>query len=65
MGTPAAIIIGAVIIAATIAVVFRWDVSGTGNGTVRLDRWSGSVTASLPQAVPKSLQAYSLECDAK
>jgi hypothetical protein len=41
MGVPQAIIAGALIIAAVIAVVFRWEIASP--GIMRLDRWTGAV----------------------
>jgi hypothetical protein len=43
MSIPAAILVGAFIIRASIAVTSRWSVSGFGGGTVLLDRWTGDV----------------------
>ena len=41
MGVPQAIIAGALIIAAVIAVVFRWEIASP--GIMRIDRWTGAV----------------------
>jgi hypothetical protein len=41
MNNPLAIVIGAIIIAAAILIVFRWQL--TGPGSVLLDRWTGTV----------------------
>lgn len=44
MNTPIAVILGAVLIAATHIYLSRWEVSSTSTLTFRLDRWTGSVT---------------------
>jgi hypothetical protein len=46
MGSSRAIIIGAALIAAAILFVFRWEIiTGGGYSPLRLDRWTGKVTA--------------------
>jgi hypothetical protein len=54
MGTPAAIIIGALIIAATIAVSFRWSIAtNTSPGAVnRLDHWTGAIDRCVADISP-------------
>jgi hypothetical protein len=74
MSVPTSIIIGALIIAATIAFLFRWSVvvgPTTGErtdyplqGIYRLDRWTGSVTWCRG-ALPGLLTPSSIKCDAK
>jgi hypothetical protein len=51
MGTPAAIIVGSVIIAAAILFVFRWEVLkfNEGPGILRLDRWTGTAVLCTPR----------------
>lgn len=43
MNIPTAILAGALIIGASVALTSRWSVSGFGGGTVLLDRWTGEV----------------------
>jgi hypothetical protein len=44
MGRNLSIILGAVIIAATIAITLRWDLAAVAGAVYRLDRWTGTVT---------------------
>jgi hypothetical protein len=39
--TPVAILVGAVLIAAAILIVFRWEIASP--GVMRLDRWTGKI----------------------
>jgi hypothetical protein len=50
------IILGTSIIAATIAVTFRWEVGVAGNHLRKLDRWTGTVTTCpLPREADRNL----------
>ena len=74
MSIPTSIMTGALIIAATVAVVLRWSLmtgptigETTDNpipGIYRLDRWTGSVTW-CKGALPSLLTPSALNCDAK
>jgi hypothetical protein len=41
--SPAAIIVAALIIACSIALLFRWHVISSSIGVQRLDRWTGKI----------------------
>ncbi|HEY8336725.1 MAG TPA: hypothetical protein VIQ05_23275 [Tardiphaga sp.] len=57
MSIPTAILAGALIIGASIALPSRWSVSGFGGGTVLLDRWRGEVVwCTAPDATPGNFQ---------
>jgi hypothetical protein len=60
MKTPLAIIVGAVVIAATIAVVFRWQLAGP--PPLLLDRRTGAIVAC---DVPSHDRPLKLLCEAK
>jgi hypothetical protein len=67
VGQSLTILIGAALIAGAIAFTFRWEVTGARDGLVRLDRWTGQVTAC--QATPEARveaaaygKALRLEC---
>ena len=46
MSNPTAILIGTIILAATFAVIGRWEIVATnfGGAVVRLDKWTGAVS---------------------
>jgi hypothetical protein len=66
MGIPAAIIAGALIIAAAIVFSARWSIvpATVHNGVYRLDRWTGSVVWCLPSAAPSVETAGRMNCQA-
>lgn len=74
MGTPAAILTGTLVIAATIAALFRWSLvigPTTGEATeiplqgiYRLDRWTGNVTWCRG-VLPGVLAPSKINCEAK
>lgn len=50
MTTPAAIIAGSIIIALSVAFSLRWEIVTSTEGTLQLDRWTGTVKTCFPQA---------------
>jgi hypothetical protein len=44
MGSPLAILVAGIIVAAAIAFVFRWQIIPAGGDAYRLDRWSGRIS---------------------
>lgn len=76
MSVPTSIIIGVLIIAATIAFLLRWSIivgPTTGEktdyplqGIYRLDRWTGNVTWCRPNhGLPSLLEPATINCDVK
>jgi hypothetical protein len=63
MGTPAAILLGAIVIAAALAYSLRWEVVSSGDGVHRLDRWTGSVALCIPQRASATTIKY--DCETK
>jgi hypothetical protein len=49
MNIPAAIVAGALIIAAAIAFSLRWEIGSSDQALVRLDRWTGQIALCLPE----------------
>jgi hypothetical protein len=81
MGTPAAILVGAVVIAASIAVSLHYSIAvgptRTGGaalgggpdydrpGVYRLDRWTGEVVWCGQQLLPSPVSASRFTCEVK
>jgi hypothetical protein len=64
MNIPTGIIVGFLILAATGAVLFRWELQILPNPVVfRLDRWTGQVViCSWPPSSPDSTSARKMSC---
>jgi hypothetical protein len=75
VGIPAAILTGALIVAATIAVLLRWTIvvgPTTGEttnyplqGIYRLDCWTGNVTWCRPHGLPGLASPTRVNCEAE
>ena len=75
MGIPAAIVTGALIIAATVAATSHWsfavgpmrdrDPDFIRPGVFRLNRWTGTVVWCGPRGLPDPTSAVVLQCEAK
>ena len=71
---PAAVLTGALIIALTVALMFRWTIvvgPTTGEATdyplqgiYRLDRWTGGVTWCRPHGLPGLISPTKVYCEA-
>ncbi len=63
-----AILLGAALIAAAIAVTGRWEIALVQGATIRLDRWTGEVVICAPDArtMPKdTIVGTKVACEAK
>jgi hypothetical protein len=66
-GTPIAIVIGSIIIAASILFVGRWEISTPLSGPVLLDKWSGKVLTctTITDETQRRLEGHSYTWDCK
>jgi hypothetical protein len=55
MANAIVIALAALLIAAAIALVFRWEIAVDSSGVYRLDRWSGDVTGCRPILLSRNL----------
>jgi hypothetical protein len=60
MNIPVAIIIGSVIIAAAILIIFRWQYTADG---MLLDRWTGTVTVCVPDRAAMATGKLKYKCE--
>jgi hypothetical protein len=60
MNYPLAILIGAVIIAAAILIVFRWQLTADGS---LLDRWTGTVVGCVPDRAAWATGKLKYKCE--
>jgi hypothetical protein len=61
--TPIAIVVAALIVAAAIAFVFRWEVVGGPNLALRLDRWTGVIAWCVHEAAENKLDCTPFKDD--
>lgn len=69
MNTPIAIIIGSVVIAASILFIGRWDITTPLSGPVLLDKWTGKVLTCSTVTVESQRRleghSYTWDCQTK
>lgn len=53
-----AIILAAVVVAAAIAVIFRWQIAANGTGVYLLDRWSGHVVECRQPILGRQMDCF-------